>query len=251
MSGFFDRLDKNGDGKLGGDEISGAGFFQGMLDRAGIKEGATREDFTRGFEKAREEMQGGRDSNGGDRNRGSSSGFTPMKRERVTMDLQSAYADRDLDGDGQLGLYEWRDWDRTRVDEFFFLDSNGDGFLTPQELAAVDSGNGGNSNADSGSDRGRSRDRDRERRPESQPPQVAAAPTPPASSAPLDESDADVLKGRQIWTILDANHDGQASVEELARLKKLRPILEGAGVRLDQPMTSEQFVANYVKAVKQ
>ncbi|MDQ3329030.1 MAG: hypothetical protein M3552_00010, partial [Planctomycetota bacterium] len=217
---------------------------------AGIKEGSSREDFTKGFERAREEMQGRRESDGDDRGRSddrsrnsSSSGYTPAKRDRVTMDLPESFADRDVDRDGQIGLYEWREWDRTRVDEFFFFDRNGDGFLTPAELAAVDGGN--EEEERGGSDRGRSREPERPSQPRPQPPQAIAA-----VSTSLDESDANVRQGRMYFSVLDANRDGRASVEELGKLKKLRPMFEEAGVRLDQDMTGDEFVANYAKAAK-
>ena len=53
-------------------------------------------------------------------------------RQRVTLDLPDAYVLMDLDEDGQIGYYEWPRRERL---EFFFLDVNEDGFLTPRELA--------------------------------------------------------------------------------------------------------------------
>jgi len=237
---FFDRLDRNRDGRLDGDEMSSAGPFQGFLDRAGIREGASREDFTRSFDRMREESR--RDGSD-DRSRNSaSSGYTPAPKERVTKDLPSSFADRDFDHDGQLGLYEWRQWDRTRVDEFFFFDRNGDGFLTPSELASVD----GSSEGDD--ERGDRSDSRRERRSEPTPPATSTAPVS-VPGAPLDESDPNVSQGRKYFALLDDNKDGKASADELAKLKKLRPMFEQAGVRLDQEMSADQFVANYVKAM--
>jgi Ca2+-binding EF-hand superfamily protein len=245
-SGFFDRLDRNRDGRLDGEEMQAAGPFQGILDRAGIREGASREDFTRSFEKIREESQRGRESGRDDRSR--DAGYTPAPRPRITKDLPSAYVDRDSDGDGQLGLYEWREWDRTRMDEFFFFDRNGDGFLTPSELAAIEEANEsdgrgrGGDRSDRGGDRG---DSDRDRR----------APEPPASQAisasggppKLDESDPNVVQARKYFALLDGDKNGKASVEELAKLKKLRPLFEQAGIQLDREMSADEFAANYVK----
>jgi hypothetical protein len=45
--------------------------------------------------------------------------------------LAAQYVPLDQDGDGQIGLYEWP---REKLAEFQKLDSNKDGFLTPEEL---------------------------------------------------------------------------------------------------------------------
>jgi len=49
------------------------------------------------------------------------------KLDELSADVRSL----DKDGDGQIGLYEWP---RTKIGQFTELDSNQDGFLTPQEL---------------------------------------------------------------------------------------------------------------------
>lgn len=228
---FFERLDKDGDGKLNGEEIEGAGFFRGMLERAGIQEGASRDDFTRGFEQYRSERERGEDGGGRERDsRSATKYYVPAKKERVTVDLPDDYLDRDVDGDGQIGLYEWREWDRGSVDEFFAYDRNGDGFLTPKEVAAGP----GERPADDGDSRN------------------AVAGRGPVPQ-PTDEGggdDAEAEKGRRFFGLVDADHDGTATPEELSKLNKLRPMFEKAGVRLDQEMTQAQFVSNYLRAVR-
>jgi hypothetical protein len=159
----------------------------------------------------------------------------------VTKELPSSFTDRDFDRDGQLGLYEWREWDRTRVDEFFFFDRNGDGFLTPSELASIE----GPSEGDNGG-----RDRDESRRERRSEPALQSSSNAPTNVpvATLAESDPNVSQGRKYFALLDENKDGKASIDELGKLKKLRPTFEQAGIRLDQEMSADQFVANYVKA---
>lgn len=54
-------------------------------------------------------------------------------RPRMVPVLPPEFVQRDRNGDGQIGMYEW---ERGKYSEFAKLDKNGDGFLTPQELTA-------------------------------------------------------------------------------------------------------------------
>ncbi|HEX6984801.1 MAG TPA: hypothetical protein VF170_05465 [Planctomycetaceae bacterium] len=206
------------------------GFFRGMLDRAGVGEGATRDDFSRGFERMREERERGESGDGGrdDRDRPSQdrAGYKPAERPRVTLDLPDAYRDRDEDGDGQIGLYEWRDWDRTRIDEFLLLDRNGDGFLTPKELAAASGESPGGS------------------------PQEASQGASARPSGGFDENDPEVRRGRQFFGMLDANRDGRVNPGEWSASRRLRPQFEEAGARLDRDISESEFLSTYLKTVR-
>lgn len=238
---FFDRLDRDRDGKLNGEEIEGAGFFRGMLDRAGVKEGASKEDFSKGFERMQEERSRGE---GGDRDSRSRepSYYVPKKKERVTVDLPDDYRGMDVDGDQQIGLYEWREWDRGSIDDFFARDRNGDGFLTPKEIAA---GPG-----ESSDDRDESRTEVADSRPaRPQSPAPASSPSPTTPVATIDEA-AESQKGKAYFSAVDANHDGKATPDELARLKKLRPVFDKAGVSLDREMTQDEFIAGYLRGLR-
>lgn len=53
------------------------------------------------------------------------------ERERVTRDLDESWKSADINGDGQIGFYEW---DRAQISEFLRLDTNHDGLLTPTEI---------------------------------------------------------------------------------------------------------------------
>ena len=91
----------------------------------------------RGDDRSRSSDRGRSDSSRSSRDdsrgRGSSNSkprWAPPQRVRVTVDLPDAWAAADLNHDGQIGLYEW---DRAKYAEFFALDTNRDGLLTPQE----------------------------------------------------------------------------------------------------------------------
>ena len=61
----------------------------------------------------------------------------PPKRKpqpRITVDLPTKFSEVDANKDGQIGLYEW---DRAKYKEFFAMDKNHDGFLTPRELTVT------------------------------------------------------------------------------------------------------------------
>jgi len=241
---FFDRLDRDRDGTLNGEEIEGAGFFRGMLDRAGVKEGSSKEDFSKGFERMQEERSRGE---GGDRDsRGrETSYYVPKKKERVTVDLQDDYKGMDLDADGQIGMYEWREWDRGSIDDFFARDRNGDGFLTPKEIAAGP----GESSDERDEPRTEVADRGPSRSASPSPPPTRSESPAPTTSGAIDEA-AESQKGKAYFSAVDANHDGKATPEELTRLKKLRPGFDKAGVSLDREMTQDEFIAGYLRGMR-
>jgi Ca2+-binding EF-hand superfamily protein len=53
--------------------------------------------------------------------------------KNLPKDLPGWFKQLDLDGDGQIGLYEWRRAGKS-VEEFMAMDRNGDGFLTVEEV---------------------------------------------------------------------------------------------------------------------
>ncbi len=52
---------------------------------------------------------------------------------KLPKELPAWFQQLDTDGDGQIGLYEWKNSGRT-LEEFQKIDRNGDGFLTPDEV---------------------------------------------------------------------------------------------------------------------
>ena len=162
---------------------------------------------------------------------------------RVTIDLPTTFTAGDLDFDGQIGFYEWRDWKRGAFDEFLALDHNGDGFLTPRELQAGP-----------------------REMPVSGPTTIAASPQPSAatpspssssssgtrivqavSASTSEADDVVVRRAESTFRLLDQDRDGNVSPEEWKRSSKLKPQFEAAGVDLSAPMPRDAFVQHYVR----
>ncbi|NOX53214.1 MAG: hypothetical protein GXP27_01995 [Planctomycetes bacterium] len=165
-------------------------------------------------------------------------------RPRITIDLPESYRDRDKDHDGQIGLYEW---DRKAYAEFFRLDRNGDGFLTPRELLAASSSSGAVSGtAGSGA------------------PPIVTTPRLPsgsstvrnsaavsASQAPtVDVSSRDERMARFVFRALDRNRDGTITEEEWQRSRRTREMFQRAGLSLQFPVSPDAFIPAYVQAAQ-
>ena len=230
--------DRGGErGDRGGDR--GRGFRDRGRDDRGEEDERDRgrDDRDRGDDReedgrdwrSRYRSRDSRDDRGDDRRddarRGSSS-KPKQERPRVTIDLPEEYDDRDFDGDGQIGLYEWRQWDRTALADFLRFDLNGDGYLTPLELllagdAPPAAGVGGS------------------------PVRVSAR-----SSATVEPTDRERDEAARYFGALDKNGDGRVNPDEWSVSRRLKPMFENAGADLDRDMDAQQFEAAYVKAVR-
>ena len=182
-------------------------------------------------------------------------------KERVTMDLPATFASGDLDGDGQIGLYEWKSWKRGNLAEFEGYDHNGDGFLTPREISmgprgsmpsgaaptmmATTSGTAvgtpdprsrGDSSRSSSSDSSRSR----------RPSRDDSTPGDRVLAAVSAEDDGRSTAEKR-FSMLDADKDGTLSEDELRSSRLIRAQFENANISTSQPMSKDQFIENFVK----
>ena len=148
----------------------------------------------------------------------------------VTIALPESYVAGDLDGDGQIAFYEWKQWKRGDLAGFQALDHNQDGFLEPAELvkgpsstmlatAAVIPGGG-----------------------------ATVMQTQPVSvTTPAGNSDELRTVAEARFKLMDQNGDGSLSPEEWSKSTKMKPKFEAAGIDLGSPMPKEAFVAHFVR----
>ncbi|QDT45016.1 EF hand [Gimesia alba] len=192
---------------------------------------------------------------------GSSSKTEPSKPVRATVDLNKDFVPHDSDQDGQIGLYEWRKNNPTKLGEFFTMDLNGDGFLTPREIALSKAGKTQRSAAsfmfalNTGQ--------------QSSSPATSAGAQPVAKqdaskSAPIKKeavpdaskkesvpsTDPVVNQANYFFKLLDRNKDSSVSPEEWKKSRSMRRMFEKENIDLSVSMSQEQFVSHYVAIKK-
>jgi hypothetical protein len=177
-------------------------------------------------------------------------------RVRITVDLPASFTAGDLDGDGQIGLYEWKQWRRGDLAGFQSYDHNNDGFLTPAELTrgpqspvAMSSGSGA---AAAGND------------PHST--TLTSGPTPPGglpagaagssgteaaastTAAPGATGDTTAVsnQAQSLFRLMDRNRDGMLNAEEWAKATKLKARFEAAKIDVSAPMSRDAFIEHFV-----
>jgi len=283
---FFGYLDKDKNGRLDEDEVrrmpsSVREAFQKAdfsLDR-----GISKDDFIREMPRIMEEMRrrrdDDRDKDDDDRKKkeprreesrrdddGKSSkgySYTPRKRPKITMDIPSKFEDGDTDTDGQIGLYEWRQWKPQEKYHFPVYDINQDGFLTPRELSNPPSKEEiDNYLASIGVPAQTAQPRPSESgetRPSEAPvaraatgntPQAKVAETETKNEADSKDDDKDTTSktAKLFFQQMDSDKSGSLTPDEWARSRRLKPKFEEVGIDLSKPMDLDEFTAAYRKA---
>lgn len=254
------RAARGGGGAQGGGGFSrggtqgGGGFSRGGSTsggRSGFSRGGGDTSGRGGFS-GRGGEQGGRFGRGGDTK--AKSGPKMPERIQVTLDLPGAFLDGDLDRDGQVALYEWRKWkgNSASMIEFFALDANHDGFLTPREGVMAEKIGVEKILAEA-----------RAKQPQmaagSQPAPATASTGAPSSgsTASTDSSSpapsaastavtaATKSQGERYFKLLDRNKNQMIDESEWKLLKKMKPKFEERGADLTQGMDKETFLGHF------
>jgi hypothetical protein len=158
---MFRRLDQNGDGLLNNDEMPQSLRVErekwdankdGFIDL-----GEYRGYFRARMEQVQAERSAARGSPADEPTQATEPKPAVYRAGKLPPGIPDWFAQLDTDGDGQIGLYEWKNSGRP-LREFEGMDRNGDGFLTIEEVmhavAARETDGGSTAVAGAGSPRG-------------------------------------------------------------------------------------------------
>ena len=245
-SGDFSQF-RRPDGGGGGPPSSGGGppsFGGGPPGGGPPGSSERRPDESSDRDSRRGDRRDDKDKEGDRRGDSSSSSKSSKKtakpKVRVTKDLPSDYRDKDKNGDGQIGLYEW---DRKAFAQFFDLDRNGDGLLTADELIAATKKSTTKSTTSSGSTATATASSSGSRSPAPSDfgkSSAAAAPTTASAAPPVE-----MTAGMKVFVGLDNDRDGKLTEEEWQRSRTARGKFEKAGIAISFPIQQAQFVELY------
>jgi Ca2+-binding EF-hand superfamily protein len=254
-------MDTNGNGKIDQEELDRMPPFvkdmmksRGLELKAGMSLDEMRNSFRSGFSGGQPGQPNASGNNQNPNNPPAPKVLTPYKmkpKKPMTLTLPPAYSEDDTDFDGQIGMYEWMMTRRTDLDQFDVLDTDHDGFLTPDELmaaetiaskqAAVASTEGKRLvivSATPTKAQGKTNPAANTNNPQ-------AGPNTNGGSNPWQSGDPNAMATAS-FDRLDSNRDGFVDASEWQQSRRAREMFEQAGIRLDK-MSREQFTQTYLK----
>ena len=229
----------------GGGPPAGSGGPPSFPSRSESDRGDGRRTEEPGREERRDDRDRGRDERRESSSSGKSSKKSAKPKERVTKDLPGDYREKDKNGDGQIGLYEW---DRKAFAQFYALDRNGDGLLTPDELIAATKKS---SSSDKSSSMSAATTSTTTPSGDTKSSPSASDSTKPSDSSSMKSASAaattESSPGIKSFVGLDSNRDGKLSEDEWRRSRTTRGKFEKAKIELKFPVEQAQFVEMYNK----
>ena len=165
----------------------------------------------------------------------------PRIRRPVTIKLPEQYRSKDINKDGQIGMYEWP---RSDYATFRRLDLNHDGFLTPLELTSSSS--------------------------RSTLPAVALAPTDTSgtvvattttaiatgsaestgATSPAPSTTGSRSEAERFFEVVDKDKNGKITEEELKRSFLVSKKFSDAGIAAVFPLNRDEFIRLYPQPAK-
>ena len=158
-------------------------------------------------------------------------------KTRVAPLLPEAFKAIDTDLDCQIALYEWRQAKRGPISQFTLIDTDGDGFLTPKELAKpVPAPAPTNPETKTGNATTAAT---------SKPDPPAVAPAKPPE--PVTVSTEAAVQATRAFEQLDGDRSGTVAGEEWSKSSRLKPLYVKGGYDLSKPLSKEEFTQAFVR----
>jgi hypothetical protein len=181
----------------------------------------------------------------------STSSFQGTASVSLLLTIPSSYSEGDIDGDGQIGMYEWKKWKKSALKQFLQLDRNDDGFLTPQELQytppASSSSSGSSLTTTTPAASSSSLGTRTSRRSSTASSPTTTSTTTAAVILPTVSTDEHKAKAVKYFDYMDADKSGSIEPAEWIKGRSVKPVFEAAKVDITKPLTKDQFIAGYAK----